>query len=420
MPRNARVHNVFLTYPGGRTDDEDRLRQHEDNLTKALVNTLVHGGPVLRQVILDLCGVRLDGEIGCAMQVDEPSGVGARHRRQRVLLGITPPGVAKGNRAPEGSRPSTTGRRRPDAWIWGRGFSVLVEAKVDGALDVAQWEDHARWLQGDGGSIERREIGWPEVHQALGRAYPTFATELDRWLATQLRDYLEFTHMAGFTGLKSDFFDYFHDPGDEDTRLWVRDTFAGLAGQIRVRLSEVDPWYADVDVGRLEGTARHAWMAFGAADRAYRQYAHLTLAAGAEGLELKVNIELKAAIQRLRAVLRHDPSGFRTALATLPKDSAVSIVIEERTEVRPRFYNYQPRAVFALSTLLDPRIGEASFSLFSTLVHDIPLPYVTIGASLPRTRAETLSTDDGGAPLVDEIVSRMRVLDPLVALINGR
>ena len=419
MSRTARIRNVYLAYPGARASDEERLRQHEDNLTKALVNTLVHGGPKLRQAILALCGVQLDGDLGCAMQTDEPSGVGVRHRRQRVLLGIVPPGVAPGDRAPAGSRPSSTGRRRPDAWLWGRGFSVLVEAKVEGALDDEQWRDHGHWLRGDGGAIELREIGWPDVHRALGRALPELDRELDRWLARQLRDYLEYTHMAGFTGLESDFFDYFHDPGDEETRLWVRDTFDALAHLIRRRLSEVDAWYVDVDVGRLEGQARDAWMAFGAADKVYRQYAHLTLSAGADGLELKVNVELKAAVQRLRSVLREDPVGLRAALASLPADSPISIVVEERTEERPRVYRYEPRAIFALPTILDPRVGEASFSLFATLIGTIPLPYVTIGARIPRTVAEALSTQDDGTPLVDEIVDRMKALHPLVALING-
>jgi len=420
MSQTARVHNVFLAYPGARTGDDARLRQHEDNLTKALVNTLVHGGPKLRQAFLDLCGVQLDGCLSCAMQTDEPPGAGVRHRRRRVLLGVVPPGVAPGDRAPAGSRPSSTGRRRPDAWLWGRGFSVLIEAKVDGALDEAQWEDHARWLAGDEGGIERCEIGWPDVHRALSCALPKLDNELDRWLARQLCDYLEHTHMAGFTGLESDFFDYFHDPGDEETRVWVRDTFGALAGRIRERLVEVDPWYADVDIGRLEGTAQQAWMAFGSVDKSYRQFAHLTLAAGADGLELKVNVELKAAIQRLRAVLRHDPVGFRLALASLPSETPVSVVVEERIAERPRVFRCEPRAVFALSALLDPRIGEATFSLFTTLVNTIPLPYVTIGGLLARTTAEKLSTVDSGKPVVDEIVARMQALHPLVARINGR
>ena len=160
-------------------------------------------------------------------------------------------------------------------------------------------------------------------------------------------------------------------------------------------------------------------MAFGAADKAYRQFAHLTLSAGADGLELKVNVELKAAVQRLRSVLREDPVGLRAALASLPADSPISIVVEERTEERPRVYRYEPRAIFALPTILDPRVGEASFSLFATLIGTIPLPYVTIGARIPRTVAEALSTQDDGTPLVDEIVSRMKALHPLVALING-
>jgi hypothetical protein len=58
-----------------------------------------------------------------------------------VLLGIVPHDHVR-KRSPAGSRPSSTNERRPDAWIWGSDFAVLIEAKVAGALDAEQWRDH--------------------------------------------------------------------------------------------------------------------------------------------------------------------------------------------------------------------------------------------------------------------------------------
>ncbi len=80
-------HNLFYGYRGPNTDDADRDRQLENNLTKALINTLKLGGETVWRPFL--------AELGLAgaphdflLQRHNVPGY-AKNRRHRVLLGIS-------------------------------------------------------------------------------------------------------------------------------------------------------------------------------------------------------------------------------------------------------------------------------------------------------------------------------------------
>jgi hypothetical protein len=114
-------HNLFYSYRGPNIGEGDRERQLENNVTKALINTLRLGGKAVWQPFLARLGLPdASRPLFLLQRRDLPSG-DAAERRQRVLLGIstqpsqwTPSGNAKGGRDSV-----------PDAWIYGDGSAVL-------------------------------------------------------------------------------------------------------------------------------------------------------------------------------------------------------------------------------------------------------------------------------------------------------
>ena len=118
-------HNLFYTYHGP-CSDTDRDRQLENNVTKALINTLRLGGEAVWRPFLAWLGIaNATGADFLLQRQDLPSGHAA-HKRHRVLLGISkrksvwPPTQCAG----------PTYESLPDAWVYGDGFAVLVESKV--------------------------------------------------------------------------------------------------------------------------------------------------------------------------------------------------------------------------------------------------------------------------------------------------
>jgi hypothetical protein len=118
-------HNLFYTYRGPGTD-ADRDRQLENNVTKALINTLRLGGEAVWRPFLSWLGIaNATGADFLLQRRDLPSGHAA-HRRRRVLLGIS----KRKSDWPPSAGAETTYESLPDAWVYGDGFAVLVESKV--------------------------------------------------------------------------------------------------------------------------------------------------------------------------------------------------------------------------------------------------------------------------------------------------
>ena len=84
-------HNLFYSYRGPTKDlsDGDRDQQLENNLTKALVNTLHLGREAVWRPFLAELGVRDARSATFLLQRKDLNSGRAAHRRQRVLLGIS-------------------------------------------------------------------------------------------------------------------------------------------------------------------------------------------------------------------------------------------------------------------------------------------------------------------------------------------
>lgn len=422
---NRFVDSVFFSYRGASRDDEARLVQLEDNLTKALINTMRYGGPLVEKTIFGALGIPWVEELSYEMQAEFPTGLCLDRRPRRYLVGLIPPQATVGEHK-ESRAQTADGSRRPDAWIWGSDTALCLEAKLVGPLDPGQWRDLEQHYVGrDGACVERIEKTWADLYRAMSSLRSTMTDQgsVSYFMVDQFVTYLELTRMSGFIGLKQEVFDYFHNPTEEYTRIWVRDTFAELASMIEARVKrELDSFYEYCNVGNLKSRDRSVWAAYGA--KAFGELAHQTVALGAQNMLVFVNVELDSAVRLLRRALRADPTGLARLLTALPAAHGYEVIISRRRQLLneagkplPRQFDEDPRLQIAYETLVDPATGPIALKLLETTIEKTHLPCISIRCYIDARRAVELSQGDGSA-LVDEIVARMKALHPFVEWIN--
>ena len=202
-------HNLFYSYRGATAHSAERDRQIENNLTKALINTLSLGGEsVWRPFLADL-GLPAATHAKFLMQRDDlPSG-GACKKRHRVLLGIS---KLRSQWTP-GSNPCVAilkDKRPRDAWVHGDGFAVLVESKLTGDFSMDQMSAHLACLGTENGPAKLIKKTWGEINFFFFRALcPRVTDAPSRLLIRQFVQFLEYSAMTGFTGFQIDHFQYF-------------------------------------------------------------------------------------------------------------------------------------------------------------------------------------------------------------------
>jgi hypothetical protein len=451
MRSSPRLTNVFYAFKGSSarektgerdSDDEGQLgsaheAQLEDNVTKALVNTLVHAERSVLERFLALAGVP-------ALPRSEPTGATEpRHihfamqrsitgddpvlaRARRVILGIVPHGQVR-KRAPAGSRPASTNERRPDAWIWGSDFAILIEAKVGGALDAEQWRDHSECLRTSCPEpVSEQELSWKDIHEALSPLLADAAlSEKSRWLLYQFLEYLSLEGLMGFTGITKEVFDYFFEPGDEDTRVAVKRTIKSFADELQTPVERINPWYSRPTVGKLKRTDDHCWFAFGP-QTTFKHFAHVTVSVTSGGVEVFINIELKSAMDRLRkALAAQRPLLLERMRALRSAGSAPTAIGPDRFEIRfadreqiqGSDYRDIPVATTSLDYLFDERVGEATRANLFRSIGAIRLPYIAILTTISRKDVGAAQRS-GPTGIVARVARIVAQLDPIVRLIN--
>ena len=408
--------NVFYYYRGAKQRESDRDKQLEDNFTKALINTLSHAGGAVRKQFLEWLGVpvREDDTVRFEMQRANIGEARIARKKKRILLALLPvyahfePSVC--------ASAESSGDSRPDAWIYGDEFVVLIESKVVPGIDEAQMNTHFGKLARAGKPApEYQERLWSEVHARfveIGRGLDG----RDAWLVGQLTTFLEYCNMGDFTGFTTEFFDYFFTREDDDVRKWVRDSFGKFAGRVHDALMKTEPSYVDWDTGKLTLTDTAVWAAYG--PKPFRQWAHLTLAADSQGIKVQVNIELKSATDRLKTKIREDFREFRRIVEALHNKGPFELKIEEWTQRQVQKYDYHPIAEIESTYLIDARTGEKTMAFVSSLLMEIPLPYFMAIRKIDRVQAVALSKEKAGDGLIDAIVDLMKALHPLVAFVN--
>jgi hypothetical protein len=403
--------NLFYSYRGPNTDDADRDRQLENNLTKALITTLKLGGePVWRPFLaeLGLAGVPRDFLL---QRRDLPGG--AASKRHRVLLGISKEESAWAH----GAGAETTYESLPDAWVYGDGFAVLVETKVNGDFSPGQMEAHYGRLQPkDGAPPMLKLTTWKEIHRLFSSFLPRLTDSASLLLVKQFSEFLEYCGMSGFTGFRREHFDYFVLHDDDDARRWVREQVEDFATQVQAILHRFAPFYEGYEIGTLKRTDSYCWFAFGPPGT-YRIVTHQTMSLAANGLSVFVNTELKAATDQLKRVVRKAGNVLRDALQELHLYEPFELVLQERTQRQASLYEYTPKMRLHSSMLADVSTREVAWTAFSQTVQQLPLLQLSIERLVPPSRLLELSKSDP-PEAVQKVVEILKRNHAVVNLLN--
>jgi hypothetical protein len=410
-------HNLFYSYRGPVSDEADRDSQLENNVTKALINTLKLGGEAVWRPFLAKLGVTdVKGAQFLLQRRNLPSEPAAR-KSNRVLLGIS----KKESHWSPGA--GTEGRHGgvPDAWVYGDRFAILVESKVNDAdFSPEQMERHYERLC----STEHRPPKvvlrtWREIHGFFHRLLPNL-TDDSQLLVEQFIQFLEYSDMSGFTGFRREHLNYFVLHDDDEARRWIGEQVQDFAERVRSQLHKVDPFYKVYDRGNLKPTSSHCWVAFGPANPGYRKLTHQTISLGSNGLKVFVNTELKPAANRLKAVLKHSQSmeALRAALHVLHASEPFELVLEERILERPRVLKETLKMRLHSSLLADEAVGDVAWKAFVETVHRLPLPYMHIDRRVPPKELLELSEGDASAA-VQHVVAILKTNHAIVKLLNG-
>ncbi len=410
-------HNIFYYYRGANVTERERERQLEDNTTKALINTLSHCSPKVAIKFLGWLGICSKERIKFELQKKTIGEGLLRRKSNRLFLGLVP-AKRTDNTCPKTVEACSTDSR-PDAWIHGDDYVVLIESKVVGNLDSNQREHHIRKLQTDTKEPPRSdEKTWAEVHRFFVSILPELSGQ-SKWIVEQFTKYLEWNSMAEFTGFENEIFDYFFRHDDEDTRKWVRDTVEAFAVKVHAGLQGFNAFYEDYDVGNLSRNHEQCWVAFGPSQNAYRQLAHQTISVDAHGIEVFVNVELKPAIERLRKRIQKDKQAFEDCILDLHVKGPLTIQLEERVNRQASIFDYRLIARLESTYLKHSRIGSSGLSYIETSLENIDLPYVSIRKRIDRNSVIELCSVDQGSSLICEVNKIMQALHPLVNFINN-
>ncbi len=206
--------NMFYWFRGPRSG-KDLLshRQLENNVTKSFITVLERcDREVLLKVFLKRLGLQLSKDVIFTLQ-RKPVLAGAT--RQRVVVGFTG-GPAQA--IPSRSRAEAG---RPDAWICGSTWTVLVESKIGAKITLGQLHSHARAAGWQRGSYRTCYVAWHELHR-LCKAAKAKIPGKDRVSHLLLNDwlsYMEYQNMTEFEKLEPVDFDFFTLPAEERRAL---------------------------------------------------------------------------------------------------------------------------------------------------------------------------------------------------------
>ena len=418
-------HNIFYYYRGAKQSDQDRDRQLENNTTKTLINTLEHCSSKVVVEFLKWLDIAATGKAKFELQKETIGERRIRRKSQRLLLGLV---SDKGQNTvcAELEGPAERGSR-PDAWLYGKDYVVLIESKVgDVPLELNQMRCHFQKLQIGGNQQPRCEVRtWAEVHRFFIGILPNLSDK-DKWLVEQFTQYLEWNSMTEFTGFEEEMFDFFvtHDDEDTGTKKWVRDTMQAFANKILNGTDGLrsfnDAFYRDNHVGNLGLNDDHCWVAFfgpenGGQDGPIGNWAHQTVSIYDYGLDVFVNVELKPAVDKLRKKISRNRQAFRDTISKLP--GSFSVEVAERKYNRPRYYDYYRVASLEADYLKHPNLGPAGLEYMETLLKQIHLPYLSVRRRIDKKQALELSRGNGD-DMINEVVSIMKAFHPLVEFIN--
>lgn len=425
--------NVFYYYRGLRQSRPDQYdRQLEDNTTKALINTLQHCDASVALKFLAWLGIEATEKVAVQLQRATIGTARIRRASQRVLLGIV------GDRGPRSGSDAAMqeslvdGDSRPDAWLYGEDFVVLIESKVGTAsLNPSQMQAHLRKLLPNGRHRPKCQVRtWAEVRQFFAGCLHEMSGK-DKWLVEQFNQYLEWEGMTEFAGFEEWMFEFFvREEKDTEEKRLIRRTMEQFGEKILNNgLKAVNPsFYEEPWVGKLSTGGDHFWVAFGpmGGPNVFGKKAHQTVSLYDFGLDIFVNVEKQLAIKMLRRRILNDKQGFIDIMSGLPTPFSAWVEQKEPRKGRPMMSDYfliarleggscEPhhRGFYGLK---DPT--SSAFDYLVRLLEETRLPYLSVRRRIERKQVLDLSKG-GGKALVAEVVKVMKAFNPLVEFING-
>lgn len=206
--------NIFYWFRGPAAGgDAGTHRQLENNLTKSLMTVLEHcDRQVVLKAFLGRLGLQLDHDVVFSLQ-RKPHA--ATTTRKRVLVGIT------GGDAEliEGQREADAGR--PDAWICGRHWTVLIEGKIGAKLPEKELRGHARAAGWAPGTYRTEYLSWNDLCRLYKNAVRRIRMHdrVTRLLLEEWLSYMEHQNMTEFERLEAVDFDFSNLSSEERRAL---------------------------------------------------------------------------------------------------------------------------------------------------------------------------------------------------------
>jgi hypothetical protein len=302
--------NVFHAYRGPGAD-ADRQAQLEDNLTRALVVTLVRlRGTAAAGPILDALKVPRSGRGTCDVRLQLgrlPESYAPQPDTRIVLVHAGP--KLELDPSPVWGRD----RGRPDAVFFGREWTVALEAKLGNRVGHDQIEGHRRTLRAP--HAEQLSVTWLEVAEAVRATRRRVSKEsTEDFLLQQFEEYLA---MTGFGGLVEEQFAYLAlAPKDREKDSVTKDGIRRSLGTLAetVREAWAPKWVPHI--GKVLASSAGAWATVGPPG-AEEAHPHLTIGLSPAGIDIFANIETEGPWRMFRDALRRAPNdlvGFLQAL----------------------------------------------------------------------------------------------------------
>ena len=264
-------------------------RQLENNLTKSLVNVLEHcDRQLVLKPFLNRLGLQICQDVVFSLQ-RRPALAGKT--KKRIVLGI----VGGEGEAIPGE--STTEKGRPDAWICGSGWTVLIESKIGPKIPKRQLDDHARAVGWPKKTYDIHMLSWQDLHRIArdARRKVSKKDRVSQLLLSDWQSYLEHQNMDEFEKLEPLDFDFFNLPVEERRALLphmksrVRAFAAMLAKSEPAK--KIADLYSESSVrdwkfGEPDATGQGYWFNIGGAPSS-REW-HATVFFRADGLEIAI------------------------------------------------------------------------------------------------------------------------------------
>lgn len=316
--------NMFYWFRGGSDDERASRRQLENNLTKSLVTVLEHcDHKAVLNPLLKKLGIRPSADVVFSLQRRPPL---AGTARKRIVLGITGGDTELAQTSP------TVDAGRPDAWICGHGWTVLVEGKVGRKIQSGQMTAHARAVGWRPGSYKVVCTSWQELHRLSKRAKAGIPArdQVSHLLLGDWLSYLEHQNMTEFEKLEPVDFDFPNLPEEERRALLrrVKGRLRAFAQRLarRAPVGRIARLYAEHRVDRWKFSepsavsGRGLWFNIGGepSSRAW----HATVFYQPHGLAVTV---LNSGNHLARRLCRAGVDGFRDIVGIAAKSEGVFV-----------------------------------------------------------------------------------------------